>query len=844
MSNIANIYNENYGYSVSSRNDLVAIGNPPSEDYNSCEGFGRYGEVFLLKKNIFNKNYDVAQKYVKKSSYYWTNLRPYQTESGSVVYAGMTSSINYESSSIADSSSFSCSFVAIEHDNIQVLQSKFGTSVDLSDYDLAIGDTSYIEGYDITTYVTASTISTVDIYSISDRTGSISCITSSNDDFVFSDIPRCIITGSVDEEFGKSVSISNNYLAIGAPNSGSGSGCVYVYEHTTGSCAYIYLTKLDNINQPRFGFSVAIDKKNESKLIIGTDHSGSNSVYIYDISGSTITESQTLTHNTSSGLFNLQNIEFDFVPISQSIDRFGYDVDINDNIAVVGAPNDLLYYEFEGSNVIRQRGSAYVYVNDQTCNIPTQNDSQYSFFEKLYGDETTFKDNMFGYSVAVDNQRIVIGSPKPYFPFSSLYLSESINVFTTDFIKNDFGESMSNGQVLLYNYTNLSKSLSTLTSDPISYRKIKGEPFSAYGSAVAVSSNNVVVGSPMPLNEDNYLQTPFLAEQSSSGILNCTTDTVDIVQFAIEDSIECSSSIVLGMEGDIIDEIQGKSFVYDFEDLIENYNVGNVFYNNNRLVINQTGSILNDLLKNPTDPNDMYLYMDYRSQLTLNENQYICTVEPGEFNVSTNKTALSNSEIDYAIFNKEVFDFQNLDIILRFINYKLTSNTSENWWDNFIQGEVEESIFEYYSSQIPDYTTNTFLNEDLLCELITKDFDVNNDGRIDNLDGILIWKYFINNLKIDSYKLYITEFSKRTEYDDVITFLDLKTGKLNSDTIDSKFFGYNYSSSLDPTGSYIAPYITTVGLYSGADMVAVAKLAHPIKNTGEIPINFVVKWYN
>jgi hypothetical protein len=33
-----------------------------------------------------------------------------------------------------------------------------------------------------------------------------------------------------------------------------------------------------------------------------------------------------------------------------------------------------------------------------------------------------------------------------------------------------------------------------------------------------------------------------------------------------------------------------------------------------------------------------------------------------------------------------------------------------------------------------------------------------------------------------------------------------------------------------------------VGLYSGCDLVAVAKLAQPIKNTGEIPINISVKW--
>jgi len=31
-------------------------------------------------------------------------------------------------------------------------------------------------------------------------------------------------------------------------------------------------------------------------------------------------------------------------------------------------------------------------------------------------------------------------------------------------------------------------------------------------------------------------------------------------------------------------------------------------------------------------------------------------------------------------------------------------------------------------------------------------------------------------------------------------------------------------------------------LYSGADLVAIAKLAQPIKNSGELPINIAVKW--
>jgi hypothetical protein len=106
----------------------------------------------------------------------------------------------------------------------------------------------------------------------------------------------------------------------------------------------------------------------------------------------------------------------------------------------------------------------------------------------------------------------------------------------------------------------------------------------------------------------------------------------------------------------------------------------------------------------------------------------------------------------------------------------------------------------------------------------------------------MLWKYFIEKLNFSNYTKYINSLSTRNNYDDIIRFLDLQTGKFTQNLIKSNFFNYKFSSSIDPTGSYLAPYITTVGLYSNCDLVAVAKLAQPIKNTGEIPINILVKW--
>lgn len=57
------------------------------------------------------------------------------------------------------------------------------------------------------------------------------------------------------------------------------------------------------------------------------------------------------------------------------------------------------------------------------------------------------------------------------------------------------------------------------------------------------------------------------------------------------------------------------------------------------------------------------------------------------------------------------------------------------------------------------------------------------------------------------------------------------------------FWEYENSSSQDPTGSYLAPYITTIGLYDdNLNMVAVAKLPEPIKSLPDYPVNFIVRF--
>lgn len=94
------------------------------------------------------------------------------------------------------------------------------------------------------------------------------------------------------------------------------------------------------------------------------------------------------------------------------------------------------------------------------------------------------------------------------------------------------------------------------------------------------------------------------------------------------------------------------------------------------------------------------------------------------------------------------------------------------------------------------------------------------------------YKYHIDGVKYIKKK---STLSDGTELDYNITSM--------YDSVTKGGFGdYEVSSSIDPTGSYLAPYITTIGLYDDSmTMVAVAKLGKPIKSLPDFPVNFIVR---
>ena len=191
------------------------------------------------------------------------------------------------------------------------------------------------------------------------------------------------------DSFGASVAIDGNIAVIGAylnDSNGSDCGAVYVYE-LSGS-QWIERQKLapsDGLANDQFGRSVAIDG---NTIVVGSYYGDSNepntgSTYVFSRLGGAWTQQQKL-----------------IAPDAAPIDRFGCSVSIDNNTIVIGAYGDDDY-----------TGSAYVFV---------RTGSNWIFQQKLNAPDANTHD-YFGYSVAIDNNTIIIGAPSWHTPIGSAY---------------------------------------------------------------------------------------------------------------------------------------------------------------------------------------------------------------------------------------------------------------------------------------------------------------------------------------------------------------------------------------------------------------------------------------
>ena len=308
------------------------------------------------------------------------------------------------------------------------------------------------------------------------------------------------------DEFGRSVSISDNYAIVGAPfndDNGSESGSAYIFDVSSGQQLH-KLTVSDGAANDIFGLPVAIS---HSYAIVGSkadDDNGTNSgsAYIFDVSSG-----QQLHKLTASD--------------AADTDQFGFSVAISGNYAVIGASNN----DDNGSN----SGSAYIF------NVISGNE-----LNKITASDAAAYDN-FGYSVAISGNYAVIGSPNDNSLRGAAYIFTGTSLFNALNVNGSClfsGTVTSNGTLLTsddrvkHNEQCVTNALSTISKlTPKHYFKTKNKLYdSSHNFILDVSGT----GNPLDVNHQSLiLNKDYTIE---TGIIAQEIQTIPELKFAVHET--------------------------------------------------------------------------------------------------------------------------------------------------------------------------------------------------------------------------------------------------------------------------------------------------------------------
>jgi len=628
--------------------------------------------------------------------------------------------------------------------------------------------------------------------------------------------PNPVITSS----FGYSVSLNDEWLAVGSPLESGSMGAVFMFrkldENNLSWSFFQTLPLPSDIDvDDDFGASIGMNKASSSfswSMVVGSLKSSESRAYIYEFDGTEWNNTFTL-YPDSGSIYPLP-----FYPTFPIVlnypnvnDSFGHSVSMYGNTVMVGAPTDRTIQEYENDSLSYTQGSVYFFERCANANYG------YYLARKSYGNEKIINNNMLGWSVSVYDQYAVAGVPKINALSSSIcYLRGSL--FQKWFC-GDSPDALLNGQFILYNKnTGSIPDTTNIDWDISNIYQVKKQflsPYRVYGWDANISNQFIIIGSPMLISGSNTIMdlSPFTGSFTGSV--------------------------------DVIGDLSGKSYIYNLKNLRPNFYVGNVFYRNGKMVIMTSGSNFEGLQLSNT-VNEYDYDIEFTSSQTIFEKQVVCPVDIGEFNVSTNPTAIIFPNAEFDINQNGKFDFQDADVLLRYMAYKNTEVTGQpntDWSSSIVDTTTNEepAVFKMYSSFWVG-TDNLFASSySTINNTMYGDLDFNNDNKIDNNDMYILWKYFIYRLTQKNYNLYITPNSQNKFLANILDYMNSKTLRGQPPMINPTFLEYESLVKQDPTGSYLAPTVTSIGLYDGCDLVAIAKLGSPIKITPDFPINFVVK---
>lgn len=824
---ILNVKNENYGLSVSSHNDWVVVGNPSSFRYSPLTAsFKPTGSVDIFKYNTLTNQHDFLFTLYKPDAAGNDILLAEDTGSSEIhtdIYksrwipnvVNIQGQYYYRPIQIIDQDRK----IGLDADlYLTKFEDDYGNSVDVFNDVLVIGSRWHNQRLDISSKTVYFTGSSVDVYNLSAINYSpLEGLVSTGSSFLVASLTPPA-TEQISGSFGYSVSTNNEWIAVGSPGFNKNTGSVHLYRRefadNPNNFSWSYhstITGSTLFTGSMFGYSVDINKATGSysgSLIVGCGNKrvGGNQAYLFEFTQSSWKQTQIFSSDRTIGYLPF----YDTYPIlkcpNYNIDGFGNSVALYKDVVVIGAPTDRWIYEYSGSREYKQ-GCYYVF---ERC---ADKSKGWNKVLKSYGNNKTLKNNKLGYSVDVWDDKISVGCPKSNLnTLHPCYLEGSI--FQSNYCSSDL-ESYIQGQWLLLQKNTSSNGWDTV--NVFQKKKRALAPYRGFGGSISLGNKSIVVGAPMIISGSHR-------------------------NFDIDHTGSFNSDVLDNME-----DICGKSYIYNLNNLRDEYHVGNVFYRNGKIVLNTSGSDFDGIWFNDINERGYEYELHFNNKQTIYEKQIVCTVNPGEFNVSTNPTAVIRPSSNFDLNNNGKVDWQDMDMILRYMQLLNTryGTATTDWSSSLLKTDDEVSVYNYYSSINPQFNSqDEFVSQSfytILNNIPNSELDFNEDSKIDINDLEIFWKYCINRLNQVNYQSYTSAGSKRKLFNEILDYLDEKTLKKSVSVVRNEFLTYNSQSKSDKTGSYLAPYVTTIGIYSGLDLIAVGKLGSPIKLAGEFPTNFVVK---
>jgi hypothetical protein len=378
----------------------------------------------------------------------------------------------------------------------------------------------------------------------------------------------------------------------------------------------------------------------------------------------------------------------------------------------------------------------------------------------------------------------------------------------------------------------------------------------SYGTSVALSSEFIFVGEPVigdwPIDQIGGFDAETFV--SFDGCSHVFTSAGDIAWGNLE-------------KQDIF--VEGKVISYDIRTIRDNVriHVGNIFYKNGIAVVTEMGNYFKDML---TKGGRRGFEITYDGINSIFENEILCKVNPNEFNVSTNPTSVTYSDVPFDVTSNQKFDIIDVSYIYRYImgtfrRLVVEQDETEEVPDSLVLEQdttwpnedvlLSESEDVILMNTLMNITKDNSLNTeeelkilesiDRLYNMGKDGLDIDGDGVVSANDAKLLARYFVGrkgNALVDGLINPLDTSITRPKPYEIIQYLDIKTGKDRGRRIMDGFLEYDNNDRDDRVGSYLAPYATTIGLYDGPDLVMTAKLGSPVKIVPNYPVNFLIKY--